>query len=146
MAEHVITPLYACRFELSHDEYQTRYDDLAADGYGLLLVDGYRSGSKLRYGGIWLRDQAAVITAARHGLTSSEYQTEYDDLRQRGYLIKGVKGISSATGSTAATFAAVWNDGSFFGYRTHHDMTADSGIARAGTAGITRHVDDLKAE
>ena len=78
MAQHVITPLYACSFELSYDEYQARYENLAADGYRLVMVDGYRSDKALYYGGIWTHDQAAVLTRARHGLTSSEYQSEFD--------------------------------------------------------------------
>lgn len=135
MARHVITPLYACSFDLTHSEYQTRYDELAADGYRLLMVDGYRSGDTLYYGGIWLRDQAAVITRTRHGMTSSEYQGEYDDLRARGHQLKAVTGLSSPAGSAATTLAAVWNDGSWRGYHTHHDMTASGYQAKADEYG-----------
>lgn len=124
MARHVITPLYACSFELTHSEYQSRYDDLSSDGYRLVMVDGFRSGNSLRYGGIWVRDMASVITRARHGLTSSEYQTEYDDLRARGHALIGVTGLSSPSGSTVTNFAAVWNDGSWRGHHTHHNMTS----------------------
>jgi CubicO group peptidase (beta-lactamase class C family) len=124
VARHVITPLYACSFDLTHDEYQTRYGDLTADGYRLLMVDGYRSGKTLYYGGIWIRDQAAVITRARHGMTSNEYQTEFGDLRARGHQLTGVTALSSPSGSTATKFAAVWNDGSWRGYHAHHNMTS----------------------
>jgi CubicO group peptidase (beta-lactamase class C family) len=57
-------------------------------------------------------------------LTSSEYQSEFDDLNLRGYQLTGITGLSSASGSTAATFAAVWNDRSWRGYHTHHQMTS----------------------
>lgn len=125
MARHVITPLYSCSFDLSHDEYQGRYEDLAADGYRLVMVDGFRSDDGLRYAGIWIRDQAAGFTRARHGMTSDEYQSEFDDLRYRGYLLEGVTGLSSS-GESEALFAAVWNDGSARGYTAHHNMTTSS--------------------
>jgi CubicO group peptidase (beta-lactamase class C family) len=137
MPRHVITPLYACSLDLPHDEYQDRYDQLASDGYRLILVDGYRSENGLYYGGIWIRDQAAVLTRARHGMTSSGYQSEYDDLRSRGYQLKSVTGLSSTSGSTAATFAASWNDGSWRGYRAHHNMT---------TTGYQTKFDEYKAD
>jgi CubicO group peptidase (beta-lactamase class C family) len=123
MSRHVISPLHACSFDLSADEYQTRFDELNLDGYRLIFVDGFRTPRGLRYGGIWLRDRASVLTAARHGLTSSEYQEQYDDLRGRGYVIEGITGLSAESGKANSTFAAVWKDGSFRGHHTHHGMT-----------------------
>jgi CubicO group peptidase (beta-lactamase class C family) len=123
MGYHVITALYASSFDLSADEYQTRCDDLNLDGYRLVFVDGCRTPRGLRYGGIWLRDGAPALTVARQGLTSNDYQAQFDDLRDRGYQVEGVTGLSAESGKSNSTFAAVWNDGSFRGHRAHHGMT-----------------------
>jgi len=123
MSRHVISPLSACSFDLPADEYQIRCDELNREGYRLIFVDGFRTTQGLRYGGIWLRDGGAVLTATRLGLTSDGYQAQYDDLRARGYLIEGVTGLSAEAGKSNSTLAAVWNDGSFRGHKTHHGMT-----------------------
>ena len=123
MARHILTPLYGASFELDHDEYQERYDTLADQGYRLVHVDGFRSGSSLRYGGIWVRDDSAAHTKARHGLPVAQYQGEFDDLKARGFRLTSVTGLGDA-GRTAATIAAVWNEGNRRGFTTHHGMTA----------------------
>ncbi len=124
LAEHVITPLHAYSFDLSHAEHQARYDDLSRDGYRLVMVDGYRFGAQLLYGGIWIRDQKAVITRGRHGMTSSQYQSAFDTLREQGYALRSVSALGSRQFAGSATFAAVWTDGCWRDYRAHHNMTA----------------------
>lgn len=124
MAQHVITPLHACSFEMSKDEYEVRKDELTADGYRLIMVDGHLSGTTMYYGGIWIRDQATVITRSIDA-PSTSYQTTFDDLNRRGYLLKSIAAIPFPILSPPVTiFSEVWNDGSYRGYRTHHEMTS----------------------
>ena len=123
MAQHVLTPLYGASFDLDHDEYQGRYDTMARQGYRLVHVDGFRSGKSLRYGGIWVNDDAAVLTQPRHGLAVSDYQSEFDDLKQRGYRLTSITGLGDS-GAAEARIAAVWNEGNRRGYTTHHGLTS----------------------
>ncbi|MBK6877740.1 MAG: hypothetical protein IPG99_15125 [Ignavibacteria bacterium] len=71
-------------------------------------------------------------------MSSSEYQREYDDLRSRGYIVKSI-GTSSAITPDNSRFAAVWNDGSFRGYKTHHGMTSKELDSKTKEYGVLGH-------
>lgn len=124
MAEHMITPLYACSFSLTHEQYQQRYDDLRADGYRLVMVDGYRSGSELRYGGIWFRDRRSEWFHARHGINLHNYEADSSELRSQGFALQGLSGFSSSD-AEVTKFMGLWEEGSDRNLRTRHNLSAN---------------------
>jgi hypothetical protein len=71
--------------------YQNEFDSLTSQGYRLTLVSGYRVGSADRYAAIWEKGSGPAWVA-RHGMTSSGYQDEFDRLTSQGYRLKLVSG------------------------------------------------------
>ncbi|MDP9849792.1 hypothetical protein [Streptosporangium lutulentum] len=56
-----------------------------------------------QYAAIWERS-GGPAWVARHGLTSAQYQTEFDRLVGQGYRLTDVSGY----GTGSARFAALW--------------------------------------
>ncbi|MFN0213652.1 MAG: serine hydrolase [Saprospiraceae bacterium] len=63
----------------------------------------------------------AQSNVAHHGMTSSDYQTKYDDYKKKGYLIVLVDGY--AVGNTA-NYAAIWEKTTGPAVTSHHRMTS----------------------
>ncbi len=120
MSRVCITPIFACLFDLTHDEYQEFVEKLRTDGYRLTQVDGYPTSEGVRFAGLWIRDIESKLTASAHGKTSSEYQDYFDDLNERGYRIECVSGYLAESGSPK--YASFFNDGSFHSMHSHHRM------------------------
>jgi hypothetical protein len=112
---------WVARHGLTGTEYQQQFDALIANGYTLILVDGYTVNGEPRYAAIW--DNAPHSAwIARHGMTSDEYQTEFNTHVSQGYRLKHVSGY--AQGSTAL-YAAIWEmDGTNVQWVAHHGMTS----------------------
>jgi len=86
-------------------DYQEGFDDRNRRGYKLMCVSAAATGESLRYAGLW-EDGGWRGLHARHGLSASEYQEQFDAMAADGYRIIWVNG--SATGSTSS-YAAIWS-------------------------------------
>ena len=74
-----MTDNWVAHHGLTSEEFQQRFDEYADQGYRLTHVSGYSVGSEARYAAIWEeRDGPAWV--ARHGLTPSQYQNQFDEL------------------------------------------------------------------
>ncbi|MBK6877741.1 MAG: hypothetical protein IPG99_15130 [Ignavibacteria bacterium] len=51
MPMNLITPIYAYSTELTHTEFQTRYEELSSDGYRLIHIDAFSNGIVTYYEG-----------------------------------------------------------------------------------------------
>ncbi len=89
-------------------EYQDVYDNTLPAGYRPLSVDVTGTGASERYTAIWINDGAGPW-AARHNMSSADYQTEATDWAALGYRVISV----DATGTYPnEEYAAAWvNDG-----------------------------------
>jgi len=97
-------PAYVARHNLTAAEYQAEFDKQVAAGYRLVLVNGYAVGGGERFAAIWEKSNG-VPWIARHGLSSSDYQTEFDKQVKAGFRLVHVSGYSSGG---QERYAAIW--------------------------------------
>lgn len=113
-------PDWQARHGLSSTEHQGLFTTLVAEGYRPIIVSGYDMGGSAHYASLWQRiDSAAWI--ARHGITASELQAEYDALTPQGFHPIDVCGYTVA-GQTR--FAAIWDNSPIPGWVARHGLTA----------------------
>lgn len=98
-------PAWVARHGMSSSQYQAEFNYWTARGFQLTKVSGYASGNSALYAALWEQVRGAPPWTARHGLTSSGYQTTFDDLRYQGYRPVLVSGYD--VGGTAQ-LAAIW--------------------------------------
>jgi CubicO group peptidase (beta-lactamase class C family) len=112
---------WVARHNLTGDQYQTEFNKWVGQGYRLTYVNGYAVGSEARYAAVWDKVSTTAAWTARHGLTSAQYQTEFNALTAQGYrpiLVSGY-GVSGV-----AYYAAIFEKSSVSGWIARHDMTA----------------------
>jgi uncharacterized protein (UPF0297 family) len=76
---------WVARHGLSGAQYQALFDDLVPKGYRPTILDGYNIDGSERYLCVYEQSPAKGAWVARHGLTSAQYQTVFDDLVPKGY-------------------------------------------------------------
>ena len=97
-------PSWQARHGLTSQQYQATFNQLVAQGYRPVLVNGYEVGGTARFAAIFeLGGSAAWV--ARHDLTSAQYQAEFDTRVAQGYRLLHVSGYTSGG---AERYAAVW--------------------------------------
>jgi hypothetical protein len=101
-------PAQLARHGMTSEEYQQQFDELSKEGYRLALVNGYSVGGQDRYVAIW--DKApGPAQVARHGMSSDQYQQEFETLGKEGFRLAHVSGYSvypSVGGQDR--YAAIW--------------------------------------
>ena len=95
---------WVARHGLSSGDYQHAFDDFTAQGFRLRSISGYESGGQDRYAAIWDKRDGGPW-AARHGLSSGDYQHAFDDFSHKGYRLRFVNGYSVGG---QARYAAYW--------------------------------------
>ena len=115
-------PDWQARHGLSRQQYQQAFDEMAAQGYVLAQVSGYRVGVDVQFAARWEKLQE-VPFAGRHGLTSSQHQSAFDELVGVGFNLKSVCGYSD-TG--IARYASVWHKDSSGPWQARHGLTSDA--------------------
>jgi CubicO group peptidase (beta-lactamase class C family) len=91
---------------MTSDAYQQQFDTLVAQGYRLVLVNGYQVGNIDYYAAIWDKSSSGTWVA-RHGMTSSEYQGQFDNNYYQGYMLKTISGYDLGTSDR---YAALWEN------------------------------------
>ena len=95
---------WVARHGLTGPEYQAVFDELSGRGFRLRCVSPYEDGGAEHFACIWDR-YAGPPWLARHGLTSDEYQREFDTQKDRGFRLIRVVGYT-LFGQTR--YAAIW--------------------------------------
>jgi hypothetical protein len=113
-------PEWQARHGMNRDQYQRTFDDMAAKGFVLLQVCGYRVNVEVLFAAIWEK-QDGVAWQARHGVTSSAYQAAFDQQVAAGMKLAWVSGYSD-TG--IARYAAIWRRGSSGQWQARHGLDA----------------------
>jgi hypothetical protein len=113
-------PAWQARHGLTATQYQQTFDQLAQEGYRLVHISGYTVGGQERYAGIWQKSPGPEWQA-RHGLTSDQYQQEFDRLAREGYRLVDVSG--HAIGGQDR-YAAIWEKSSGVDWQARHGMTS----------------------
>jgi Polyglycine hydrolase-like, structural repeat len=114
-------PAWVARHGLSAAQYQQEFDKFVGQGYRLVDITGYYVGGKDLYAAIWEKRQRPAWVA-RHGMTSSQYQQEFNSLTQQGYRLALIRGWRS--GDTAH-YAAIWEKKQGPAWVARHGMLSD---------------------
>jgi hypothetical protein len=115
-------PPWESRVGLTQAQYQQEFETFPKQGYRLVDVSGYTISGQDRYAVIWEK-RGGPAWEARNGLTSSQYQTEFNDLSKQGYRLSRLKGWPS--GNTAH-FAAIWEKVAGSPWIARHSMLSDA--------------------
>ena len=102
--EKIPGPAWVARHGLTSAQYQAQFDSLVGQGFRLTDVSGYAVNGQALYAAIWEKSNGRAWVA-RHGLSSSEYQGQFDNLVDQGYRLKGVNGYGVGN---QARYAAIW--------------------------------------
>jgi hypothetical protein len=95
---------WIARHGLTSAQYQAAFDQQLQNGFRLEMVSGYAVGNDARYAAIW-RKQPSPPWAARHGLTSQQYQEAFDQLTGQGFHPVQVSGYKVGP---QTLYAAIW--------------------------------------
>ena len=98
-------PAWLARHGLASNQYQNAFNKAVGKGYRLTHVDGYWTPQGVRYAAIWERAKGGAWVA-RHGLTSGQYQSEFNKYVGQGYKLIHVSGYSDGG---SARYAAIWS-------------------------------------
>ncbi|KAK5678854.1 hypothetical protein LTS10_008509 [Elasticomyces elasticus] len=98
------SPEWATRHGMTSAQYQIAFDDFVNRGYRTVLVNGYAVNGEDRYVAIWEKSLSDAWVA-RHGMTSSDYQTAFDTCTGQGYQLVHISGY--AVGNEPR-YAAIW--------------------------------------
>ncbi|MEO6726465.1 MAG: hypothetical protein ABIU20_08335, partial [Blastocatellia bacterium] len=85
-------------------QYQAQYDLNAGAGRKLVYLNAYQQSGSPRFTAIWLSPVAGV-SAAKHGLSDTQYQDQWKHWTDLDYLTRCVTGYEL---NDTAGFAAVW--------------------------------------
>ncbi|KAK0704375.1 hypothetical protein B0H67DRAFT_591250 [Lasiosphaeris hirsuta] len=116
---------WQARSGMTTAQYQTTFDNFVSSGYRLTCVAGYTSNNDPRFAAIWDKSLPGVPWVSRSGMTSAQYQSNFDTYVSQGYRPKHVYGY--AVGN-APYFAAIWDKSPAPGngaWAARHGLTSD---------------------
>src|SRR5262245_6949951 len=118
--EKAAGPAWVSRHGHTAAQYQSAFDTFVAQGYRLVHVDGYTVNDTDRYAAIWAK-ATGPAWVARHGMTSAQYQAEFDKFVAQGFRLTHVSGY--AVGEQPR-FAAIWEKSAGPAWQARHGLTS----------------------
>jgi hypothetical protein len=113
-------PAWQARHGLTAADYQTTFNQLTAQGYHPVLVNGYATAAGPRFACIF-QQGGADPWVARHGLTAAQYQAAFDQFSGEGYMLDWVSGYYDGSQDL---YAAIWRKPqSAPAWQARHGMT-----------------------
>ena len=97
-------PAWQARHGLTAADYQSTFDQLTAQGYYPVLVNGYATAAGPRFACIF-QQGATGPWVARHGLTAAQYQAAFNQFTGEGYVLDWVSGYFDGSQDL---YAAIW--------------------------------------
>src|SRR5205823_2903365 len=97
-------PAWVAEHGLTSSQYQSEFERLRGEDFRLVDVSGYAVGNEVRYATIWEK-YSGPAWVAEHGLTSSQYQSEFERLRGEDFRLVDVSGY--AVGNEVR-YATIW--------------------------------------
>ena len=82
---------FLARHGMTGAQYQAAFDQHQREGYRLTWISGYGTAGHDRYAAIWEKRSGPAWTA-KHGLTSAQYQAEFDKQAASGFRLVHVGG------------------------------------------------------
>ncbi|MFK0734334.1 MAG: hypothetical protein ACFKPT_01025 [Gloeotrichia echinulata GP01] len=111
---------WVARHGLTSAQYQATFDQLVGQGYRLVHVSGYGVNGQDKYAAIWVKSSGSAWVA-RHGLTSAQYQANFDQLVAQGYRLVDVSGYSV---NGQHRYAAIWEKSDGPAWVARHGLTS----------------------
>jgi len=96
---------FEARSFLTPLEYQTKFDQNTANGRYLHYLNSYVHDGKPRFAAIWAEKPKVSGFKARHGLTSNQFQSNWEDALNAGFSTRAITGYEDAGN---VRFAAYW--------------------------------------
>jgi len=118
--EYKSGPDWAAQHNMTSSEYQQAFDYWVGQGGRLIWVSGYSQGTEDRYAAIWEK-ATGPAEVARHRMTSSQYQQEFDNWVVQGYRLTCVSGY---TVNGQDYYAAIWEQTGGSGWVARHGIPA----------------------
>ena len=119
--ENAAGPARVARHGMSSEQYQQEFDELSKQDYRLVQMSGYSVAGQDFYAAIWEK-ASGPPWVAHHGMTSEQYQQQFDELGKEGYRPILVNGYSV---DGQDRYAAIWNKTSGPPWVAHHGMTSE---------------------
>lgn len=116
------SPAWQARHGLTAADYQTTFNQLTAQGYYPVLVNGYATAAGPRFACIF-QQGATGPWVARHGLTGAQYQAAFNQFVGEGYVLDWVSGYFDGSQDL---YAAIWRkQPNAPAWQARHGLTAD---------------------
>lgn len=113
-------PAWEAHHGMSSQQYQQTFDQLVGQGYRLRLVNGYSVSGQELFAAIWQKDGGPAFVA-RHGLTSQQYQVEFDNNVRQGFRLIWVSCYRHAN---EERYAGIWEKSSSPPWVARHGFTS----------------------
>jgi CubicO group peptidase (beta-lactamase class C family) len=114
-------PAWQARHGLTPADYQATFDQLTADGYHPVLVNGYATVGGPRFTCIFQLGPTGPWVA-RHGLSAAQYQAAFNDFTSQGYVLDWVSGYFDGSQDR---YAAIWRkEQNAPAWEARHGLTA----------------------
>ena len=98
------SPAWFAHYGMTSADYQSKFNNYTSQGFRLVLVNGYTVNSVDYYVAIWDKSSSGPWVA-RHGLSSGDYQTAFNQYVSQGYKLMHVSGYAV---DNQARYAAIW--------------------------------------
>jgi hypothetical protein len=116
------TNAWIARHGMTSAQYQQEFNQHVAQGYQLVWVNGYAVNGQDRYAAIWEKRSNQNPWVARHGMTSAQYQQEFNQLTQAGYRLTQVSAYNVGKDDR---YAAIWEKRSGPAWQARHGLFSE---------------------
>ncbi len=113
---------WVARHGLTSAQYQSAFDNFVGQGYQLIDVEGYSGQGGTRYAALWVQSNGNAWVS-HHGMSSSSFQSRFDQYVGQGYRLTHVDGHWTASG---VQYAAIWEKVGGAAWVAHHGMSSSS--------------------
>jgi hypothetical protein len=97
-------PELVTRYLMKPSQYQQAFDTYVQQGYRLIDISGFSVAGNVFYAAIWEKEEGPAWVA-RHGLSPSQYQQEFNKYAEEGVRLKRISGYAR---QGKARYAAIW--------------------------------------
>ncbi len=114
-------PAWSAKHGLTGAQYQTEFNNFTKQGYRPIQVSGFPSGNQAKYACIFIKEANQPAWAAKHGMTATQYQAEFNNWTGKGYRLIDISGYT--VGGTDF-YAAIWEKSDGPAWVAKHNMSS----------------------
>jgi CubicO group peptidase (beta-lactamase class C family) len=114
------SPAWWAYHGVSGAEHQSRFNQLAAQGFRMVHATGYNVNGTVLYAAIW-EQASGQGWWAYHGVTAADHQNRFNQLSAQGYRMIDVSGYEDGG---QARYAAIWVQTDGRAWQARHGLTS----------------------